>query len=114
MKPYKFLGLALLVAAVPGWADESSAPAAPPAEPAAVQATVAVVEAPAAGLDLAIDPFLGRSAVTTSTIALVCIQCVDEPSHCHGLGQAGDPCGTKGTPGSCTCQLCNGAFGCFP
>jgi hypothetical protein len=109
------LAFMLLLAAVPGWAEEIPAPATASAEPSTVEATVCFTGALMTPAQVESDPWVGAPEVMTSTRASACLACKEFVPTCQSPGQdEGKACGDGDPPGTCTCKRCNHTFGCFP
>lgn len=111
------LAFVLLLAAVPAWAEEESAPATASPEPPLVETTTCSTlnAAPMTPAEVAADPFPGDPEMMTSALITVCIRCREFVTKCKNPGQdTGKPCGDGDPPNTCTCQRCDHTFGCFP
>jgi len=113
----RLLTIVLLLAAVPGWAEEGPAPATASLEPLIVEVPSCdtALMTPATAAEVAATPFSGDAETMTQALIPACIGCRELVTKCHSPGKdAGKACGDGDPPNTCTCQWCDHTFGCFP
>jgi hypothetical protein len=111
----RLLAFVLLLAAVPGWANDGTASATASPQPSKVEATGCSTGALITPAHPAVDPLLAAAVMTPTRLATLCIACREFVPTCQSPGKdAGKACGDGDPPLTCTCKFCDHTFGCFP